>query len=736
MRFVILLVAVTAFSGGGCSSKSGSAASSTILGAVVFETQVELFGGVGEVSGVALADVTGDSALDVSVIDRMGSVQVSAGQAGGVFVPAATVPVSADGVDIRAADIDLDGDLDLCVASFRNDVVNVLRNDGAGGFVAMPDIATSPVPTSMVVQDCNDDEIPDLLLTHFSESFVAVFLGNGDGSFGAEIPLTSANAGNTAGLTVADVTGDGNTDILVCDMERDQVVIFPGDSQGLHDSTAIVPVGDGPFDVAVGDLTGDGVPEIAVTNFDGRSVQVLSRAPGVADFAVLQELAVDGVPGYCAIGDVTGDGANDVVVSMVSSRAIQVFEGDSSAAPDAPLGAETRLGTTGSPHRPILGDVDGDGRNDVLVAGVGTAAINLFLSRAGRLVGARHHRTPLRSPAIVDVADFDGDGVEELVAGGLGEALVAIMERADDTEVRERLTVSVADASQVVNRTVHDVLTADIDKDGKPDVLVAVDGGIKLCHNVSPEDGPIAFDVRPADSTLAPGDEPRVLATGDVTGNGEVDLIVAFDSDSRLDIVPGLGGGLFGPPLRHAVPSGPGGLAVADFDGDERDEVAVSLRNRALVRILDVDAGRITVLTEQPVGDLPTRLDAADFNGDGRSDLVVSNGVSDSVTMLIATANGGFTANEVPAGDAPTALLTGDLNRDGFVDVLVATLKGSDFRVLLGDGRGGIGQGLVFPGTFTANTAALIDWDGTGLSDLVIGAFETQRLVVYENVSR
>ena len=133
---------------------------------------------------------------------------------------------------------------------------------------------------------------------------------------------------------------------------------------------------------------------------------------------------------------------------------------------------------------------------------------------------------------------------------------------------------------------------------------------------------------------------------------------------------------------------------------------------------------------------MPNYLRSADFDSDGRDDLVVSDGGSDSLTILRGADGAQLQTMTLPAGRLPTALLTRDLNRDGHADVLVASMVGADFRVMLGDGLGGFAEALVFPGVYTAVTAAFGDLDGDGLEDLLIGSLFSERLETFRNVSR
>lgn len=707
------------------------------LGFVGFETQVEIDAGVAAVGATALADLTGDGVLDLAVAGSEGRLRVLVGQGQAGFVAGADLAVTLGASAIEAVDLDRDGDRDLVVASLVGARVDVFENDGAGNFSARPSVTTAPVPTSIAIADCNDDGVVDLLLSHFSPSLVEVFFGVGDGTFAPAGTLPMPSAGRSIGLSVAHVDGDAFSDVVVADTDHNQVVIYHGDSTGVHDHVTTIAVGAGPFGVAVGDFNGDGVNELAVSCVADETVEVYNRIGG-GGFALLQTVRAKGQPTFATAGDVSGDGIDDLLVGMLRTRALAVFEGD--ALGGMPLGREVRLGTTGAPLAIRVGDVNADGRVDAIVGASGLDRINVFLGATGGLAGARHQDVGLDVPATFDLADFDRNGTLDLVAGGLGGERIAIHETKPNDSVGDghavfEPLVELELGDLAAQRDVYDVIARDVNGDGWTDVLVAVDGGVKLCLNQ--QTSPPTFAVLPANGVFAPGVAPRVLAAADVTGDGALDLVVAYVASAQIAIARGDGAGSFGAPTFQSIDGGPGGLAIADFDGDRELDVAVSLMNRAAVQIFAVDGdGAMSRVTEQPVGALPTRLSAADLNGDGLSDLVVSNGHTNDLSLLIKLPNGGFAMTAVPVGQGPTALLTEDLNRDGAVDILASSLTSSDFHVILGDGAGGVARALVFPGTYTASNAMFADLNGNGLNDLVVSGFETQRIVTFKNVSR
>jgi hypothetical protein len=700
------------------------------LGTVAFETLTEIPAGVQRTADVAVADLTGDGVADLAVGDLFGTVRLMVGHGNGGFTEGERYAAAPGASTVLAGDVDGDGDQDLVLASFADDVVCVLVNDGAGGFAGRPKIDVAPLPSAVAIGDCDFDGFLDLVVAHFSRSDVWMFPGHGDGTFGVPKALSMPRGARTAGLSIHDVTGDGLAEILVCDTDNDRVVVLLGDRTAPHTRALLLPTAAAPIGVALGDLTADGLPDIAVSSFGARVVQVFTHVGGTR-IEPVQSVSLDGIPANSSIGDVTGDAVPDLVVCLLDSSSVTILPG---AAGGGLSGAEIRLGATGFPFRPVIRDLNSDTQPDLLLVATGTDRLNLYLGRAHGLAGARHHRTPLEAPHVVDAADFDGDGRAELVVAGLASPRIAFLASTAAADGSgDPVLAPVAEVE--LGRLVYNVVARDLDRDGRPDVLVAIEGGVVVLVNR----GAFHFEVLPpgAGGVLGAGEGPFEMAAEDLDRDGRLDLVVAYHLSDKVQVMLGQGDGTsFRPAVDTAIEGRPGGLALADFDGDGVIEVATTRIERSSILVMEVLAdAALATSVEVPVGQVPTYLRSADFDRDGRADLVVSNGESDAISILISEPAGGFRRLDVPAGRRPTALLTRDLNRDGFVDILVASLTGADFRVVLGDGRGGVQQMLVFPGNYSASSAAMADLNGNDLEDLTVAGLLTRRLAVFKNVS-
>jgi hypothetical protein len=243
---------------------------------------------------VALAALTANRRLDIVVSNNDGSLSVLLNQGKGTFGAATVIPgVTGSDEYILTGDFNGDGKLDLALPDYINNTVKILLGKGNGAFrtpVSVPNVPQYPGP--LTVGDFNKDGKLDLAVSSASIASggggVAVFLGNGDGTFtfsadygwdpgslGLGAPGTSPGS-----LAAADVNGDGNLDLLVplgnthywtncnCGMEAGNlgmvVLLGNGDGTFVVDSAGPFLAGWDSYQVVAGDFNNDGAADAAV----------------------------------------------------------------------------------------------------------------------------------------------------------------------------------------------------------------------------------------------------------------------------------------------------------------------------------------------------------------------------------------------------------------------------------------------------------------------------------------
>jgi Big-like domain-containing protein/VCBS repeat protein len=223
------------------------------------------------------------------------------------------------------------------------------------------------------------------------------------------------------------------------------------------------------------------------------------------------------------------------------------------------------------------------------------------------------------------------------------------------------------------------------------------------------------------------GSYPTSVAVGDFNGDRKLDLAVTNQQGSTVAVLLGNGDGTFQPAANYAVGAGPTSVAVGDFNRDGKLDLAIAILYEGTAAVL---LGNGDGTFQPPVNYAcynPYSITVGDFNGDGKLDLAVANYVGNTVSVLLGNGDGTFQAAvNYPAGGGssrqccdPFWVTVGDFNGDGKPDLAVANNSSNDVSVLLGSGDGTFQEQVRYavgpdPGFVTVG-----DFNGDGELDLV-----------------
>ncbi len=242
-----------------------------------FAADVTYAAGVGSIS-VAIGDLDGDGHADLAVANFISrNVSVLLGNGDGIFAAHVTF-AAGHPQSVAIGDLDGDGHADLAVANVFTSNVSVLLGNGDGTFAAHVTFGAGNDPRSVAIGDLDGDGHADLAAANSTGFNASVLLGNGDGTFAAHVTFGAGVL--PASVAIGDLDGDGNLDLAVANSGFPGIIIgdvsvLLGNGDGTFAADVIFGAGDFPQSVAIGDLDGDGDADLAVANFGSDNVSVL-----------------------------------------------------------------------------------------------------------------------------------------------------------------------------------------------------------------------------------------------------------------------------------------------------------------------------------------------------------------------------------------------------------------------------------------------------------------------------
>jgi uncharacterized protein YjdB len=732
---------------------------------------------------VAIGDMDGDGKPDI-VVACSGSDAVSlhrnTGSPGNVaFAPKTNFATGASPYFVAIADADGDGKPDLAVVNGISNDVSVLRNTSSFGsinFATKVDFAAGDFPRYLAWGDADGDGKPDMAVANYYSNSVSVFRNTG--SAGTVSFATKVDYATDSNSTMGDINGDGKPDMAITNSGSANISVFR--NTGSSGTISFAPkvnqtTGNYPVGVAIGDIDGDGKPDMSVANYLSASVSVIRNNPFVTPPTVTSVNPNQANPG--ASINITGTNFNPTptnnVVYFGATRAIVTAASTNSLTATLPAGAsynkvtvnntalsltaysplqflptynnspyvpttvnfatKTALTTGSGPADVAIGDIDGDGKPEIAVVNSGYFTVSVFRNTGSGTTLSYASNVDFNGagyPTGIIVGDIDGDGKPDMAVTNAFGSVSAFRNTSTIGTISFAGPIALITGASPVK-----IAIGDLDGDGRPELITANNGSnsVSVLRNIS-SIGLFSFASK---VDFATGTTPTSVAIADADGDGKPDIAVTNSGSNNVSVyrntcTPGILS--FAAAINYTTGNGPQDVAIGDEDGDGKPDMVVSNSSfgSGSISVFRNTGSSGTVSFAAKV-DFTTSSDAlytavGDVNGDGKPDIVVTDYFTNSVSVFRNTGSSGsisFAARtDFYVGEAPRNIALGDMNSDGMPDIAVTNQYATSVSILRNNPLSGIaGSNTICTGATSTLTNATAGgtWSSSNTSVVTIG---------------
>jgi VCBS repeat protein/FG-GAP repeat protein len=385
---------------------------------------------------------------------------------------------------------------------------SLISLSGCGGGGGTGGGSPAPTPTylsygAVAVADLDGDGLPDVVAVYSSVSgapphpgFVAVYLQDPARPGHFRAASTYAVGNDPGSVAIGDLNGDGRPDIVTANailatsgagVSDVSVLLQDATQPGRFLPAVSYATGPNPQAVAIGDLDGDGKPDLAVADDGGVTLLLQSPAGPAGTFLPRQTIPVGGPVYSMALADLDGDGRLDLIVTNAVDVLVLLHDASASTGFATPRS----YAAGAQPTAAVAADLNGDGALDIAVANIGTpsdpatASASVLLqdpANRGHFLGASTYATQLRTFSVA-TRDLNGDGLADVAVANLGSiggpcpptcsvvgSGVSVLLQDPDAPGHFQATVNYPPSG---SDTVAAVAVADINGDGKADLVIA-----------------------------------------------------------------------------------------------------------------------------------------------------------------------------------------------------------------------------------------------------------------------
>jgi hypothetical protein len=360
----------------------------------------------------------------------------------------------------------------------------------APSFAATRNYRVGRDPGSVAIGDLNGDRKPDVAVANSSAPSVSVLMNRGDGSFRAARNFSTGTENDMPGMVaIGNLSGDSKPDLAVSNRASTGrgVIVLTNKGGGTFRAERRFLPNIHPVAIAIADLNGDKMLDLIAVRFGVDAVSVLLNKAG-GRLAANVDYGTGAGPVSIAIGDLTGDHKPDLVTSNSNANMVSLLvnKGDGTFEPKR----DFRTGS--NPTAVAIGDLNGDGKPDVAAVNNWSGTISVLTNSGGRSFKPRRDFPTARGPDAVMIADLNGDRRPDLANTAPGRNSISILVNSGDGKFERRLDYAAGGEPDALS-------SADLNGDGKLDLVTANE---QTTHDYHTVDGVGVLLARPGLCTV------------------------------------------------------------------------------------------------------------------------------------------------------------------------------------------------------------------------------------------
>ncbi|CAF1004333.1 unnamed protein product [Adineta steineri] len=644
---------------------------------------------------IIAADFNNDNRLDIIVANYWtGDIGVFLGYENDTFSSQTTYSTGSGSGPyyIANGDFNNDNQSDIVVANYWTNNIGVLLSNGDGTFSDQTTFSTGSKsePSFVAVGDFNNDTRLDIVVVNYGKNNIGIFLGYGNASFSTQKTYSTGSNSQPYALTIGDVNNDKRLDIIVANYGTNNIGVFLGYGNGtfLAQKTYSTGSGSGPSFLVCRDVTGDDLLDIVVANSNTNKFAVLVGY-GNGSFLLRNTYSVGS--GYytwtLAIDDINNDKQLDIIVTNYPNN-LAVFLGYGNGNFSLPEIYET--GSNSQPYSVVISDLNNDGKPDIAIANYATSNVGVFVGYGnGSFTDQKTYSTREAAyPQYVTVGDFNNDNQLDIVVVNNYGDNIDIFFGYRNGSFGNQTSYSTGDNSDPMF-----VAVADFNNDKNLDIVVANSGTNNIIIFLNYGNGSF-----PNQITYSTGSdsEPYSVAVGDFNNDTRLDIVAANFGTNNIVVFLGYGNGSFYTQQTYSTGdgSGPQFLAIQDFDKDGLLDIAVACQYTSSLNIF-FGYGNGSFLNQSifslGIGTDPNSIAIGDLNNDDNLDLVVTTFYGRSIAIFLGYSNGtliNLVTYSAGSGSRPQSCLIADWNYDNQMDIIVSNCGTNNIVVFFGTGDG------------------------------------------------